>query len=94
MENIVYIVTDTDDNKRRVTQREFERFVDDLLQDEIALIQKKYKYGGKTYQFTLFTNVEEFGAEEYITHYRALGKQYGHTFLTDFDMVVIRQFSV
>jgi len=94
MENIVYIVTDTDDNKRRVTQRDFERFVDDLLQDEIALIQKKYKYGGKTYLCTLFTNEEEFGAEEYITHYRALGKQYGHTFLTDFDMVVIRQFSV
>ena len=88
-----YKITYTNGDAHRESLREFIQTLDDLTHDEIAKIEKKYKWNGKSYSCTLYTNDEEFGAEEYITHYRALGKQYGHTFLTEFDMEIIRRFS-
>ena len=88
-----YKITYTNGDAHRETLREFIQTFDDLTHDEIAKIEKKYKWNGKSYSCTLYTNDEEFGAEEYITHYRALGKQYGHTFLTEFDIEIIRRFS-
>ena len=70
-----------------------QELVDDLVQDEIASIIKEYRYNGKTYRLTLYTSEQEFGAEEYISHYRTLTNQYSHDFLTNFDIEVIRQFS-
>ena len=88
-----YKITYTNGDAHRETLREFIQTFDDLTHDEIAKIEKKYKWNGKSYSCTLYTNEQEFGAEEYITHYRALGKQYGHTLLTEFDMEIIRRFS-
>ena len=88
-----YKITYTNGDAHRETLREFIQTFDDLTHDEIAKIEKKYKWNGKSYSCTLYTKDEEFGAEEYITHYRALGKQYGHTLLTEFDMEIIRRFS-
>lgn len=94
MENIIYKVTTTDGSVMRESKRDLERVLDDLVHDEIAKIVKEYKYDGKTYRATLFTNEEEFGAEEYINHYKAMGKKYGHEFIFNFDMDIIRRFSV
>jgi hypothetical protein len=93
LQSQAYKITYTNGDAHRETLREFIQTFDDLTHDEIAKIEKKYKWNGKSYSCTLYTNEEEFGAEEYITHYRALGKQYGHTFLTEFDMEIIRRFS-
>lgn len=93
MESPSYKITYTNGDAHRESLREFIQTLDDLTHDEIAKIEKKYKWNGKSYSCTLYTNDEEFGAEEYITHYRALGKQYGHTFLTEFDIEIIRRFS-
>jgi hypothetical protein len=94
MESPTYIITYTNGRTIHETKRELEKTIDDLVDEEIAKIVKEYKFGGKIYVCTLYTDEQEFGAEEYITHYRALGKQYGHDFLTGFDMMIIRRFSV
>jgi hypothetical protein len=94
MESPTYIITYTNGRKTHESKRELEKTIDDLVDEEVAKIVKEYKFGRKIYVCTLYTNEQEFGAEEYITHYRALGKQYGHDFLTGFDMMVIRRFSV
>jgi hypothetical protein len=93
LQSQAYKITYTNGDAHRESLREFIQTFDDLTHDEIAKIEKKYKWNGKSYSCTLYTNDEEFGAEEYITHYRALGKQYGHTLLTEFDMEIIRRFS-
>ena len=93
MENIVYIVSDNRGSKKKSIKKDFQELVDDLVQDEIANIIKEYRYNGKTYRLTLYTSEQEFGAEEYISHYHTLTKQYCHDFLTNFDIEVIRQFS-
>jgi len=94
MENITYNVTAIDGSILRESKRDFERMLDDLIHDKIVKIVKEYKYGGKIYRATLFTNEEEFSAEDYISHYKAMGKKYGHEFIFGFDMEIIRQFSV
>jgi hypothetical protein len=94
MENIIYNVTTADGSVMRESKRDLERVLDDLVHDEITKIVKEYKYGGKTYRATLFTNEEEFGAEEYITHYKTMGKKYGHEFIFGFDIDIIRRFSI
>jgi len=94
MENIIYKVVSKDGSIIRESKRDFERMLDDLEHDEISKIVKEYKYGGKTYRATLFTDEMEFGAEEYISHYREMGKKYGHEFIFGFDMNIIRRFSV
>jgi len=93
MESPTYIITYTNGRTTHETKRELDRSIDDLVDEEVAKIVKEYRFGSKIYACTLYTNEQEFGAEEYITHYRALGKQYGHDFLTGFDMMIIRRFS-
>ena len=93
MESPTYIITYTNRRTTHESKRELEKTIDDLVDEEVAKIVKEYRFGSKIYACTLYTNEQEFGAEEYITHYRALGKQYGHDFLTGFDMAVIRRFS-
>ena len=94
MESPTYIITYTNRRTTQESKRELEKTIDDLVDEEVAKIVKEYRFGSKIYACTLYTNEQEFGAEEYITHYRALGKQYGHDFLTGFDMMIIRRFSV
>lgn len=94
MESPTYIITYTNRRTTHETKRELEKRIDDLVDEEVAKIVKEYRFGRKIYACTLYTNEQEFGAEEYITHYCGLGKQYGHDFLTGFDMMIIRRFSV
>ena len=69
MESPTYIITYTNRRTTNETKRELEKTIDDLVDKEVAKIVKEYKFGGKIYACTLYTNEQEFGAEEYITHY-------------------------
>ncbi len=67
MESPTYIITYTNGRKTHESKRELEKTIDDLVDEEVAKIVKEYKFGRKIYVCTLYTNEQEFGAEEYIT---------------------------
>lgn len=90
MENIIYKITDRNNNVRKVDKHTLKESIDTII-DDISELKKSYMLNGKRYGLFLFSVEHDFTANEYIEHYQSLPIEYGKPLLSEFDMSLIRK---